>query len=348
MHEQYIERCFQLAANGKHFVETNPMVGCVIVHNGKIIAEGYHRQYGAAHAEVNAINAVKDIALLKESTLYVNLEPCAHHGKTPPCADLIIEKQIPKVVCCNGDPNPKVAGQGFLKLQNSGIEVVTGILEEKGRWLNRRFFNWIENKRPYIILKWAESIDGYLSGMEQNRLNNKITNSYSDIIVHRMRRDEAAIVAGTNTVLTDNPQLNVRHITGRNPIRISFDFHERLAGKDLHLLDDTIQTIIFCRNNHPNINKTYINTKYIPIDEQAPFLPQIMEYLYQSHIQSIIVEGGRQILTTFINNALWDEAHVFIGNKIFGGGLQAPKLASLPLSITNIDDDKILCFKNSK
>jgi diaminohydroxyphosphoribosylaminopyrimidine deaminase/5-amino-6-(5-phosphoribosylamino)uracil reductase len=219
-----MQRCFQLAENGLGYVAPNPLVGCVIVCDGKIISEGFHQQYGLNHAERNAILHVADKDLLKKSILYVNLEPCSHFGKTPPCADLIIERKIPKVVVSNLDSNPEVAGKGIERLQNAGIEVITGVLENQGRFLNRRFFTHIEKKRPYIILKWAKSLDGFMSSETERWITNEAMRN----LVHKWRSEESAIMVGTNTVSTDNPKLNVRAYFGKNPLRITIDKNHRL------------------------------------------------------------------------------------------------------------------------
>ena len=237
-----MRRALELAENGRGQVSPNPLVGCVIEHHGKIIGEGWHQKYGEAHAEVNAVNSVKDKSLLKEACVYVSLEPCAHFGKTPPCADLLVENQVKKVVICNTDPNPLVAGKGIVKLREAGIEVETGILEKEGLELNKRFFHYLEKKRPYIILKWAETADGFIA--RKNFDSKWISNTLSRKLVHKWRTEEDAILVGTNTALYDNPQLNARDWTGNNPVRIVIDRHLKLPA-DLHLFDEQIPTICY-------------------------------------------------------------------------------------------------------
>ncbi|MDR2908161.1 MAG: bifunctional diaminohydroxyphosphoribosylaminopyrimidine deaminase/5-amino-6-(5-phosphoribosylamino)uracil reductase RibD, partial [Bacteroidales bacterium] len=299
MHETYMQRCFQIAQNGLGQVAPNPMVGCVIVYEGQIISEGFHQKYGENHAERNAILRVKDENLLKKSTLYVNLEPCSHHGKTPPCADLIIEKGIPKVVVSNIDSNSEVGGKGIERLRKAGVEVITGVLEEEGRFFNRRFFTYIEKQRPYIILKWAESLDGFI----YSETERQITNRAVQTLVHKWRSEEPAIMVGTNTVLVDNPQLNVRAYFGKNPLRITMDRQHKLS-KDLHFFDDSQPTKIYETDN----------------------LLEILADLHSQKIQSIIIEGGAKLLQSFIDQNLWDEARILTGNKHLHSGLQAPKI----------------------
>ncbi|MCL2416575.1 MAG: bifunctional diaminohydroxyphosphoribosylaminopyrimidine deaminase/5-amino-6-(5-phosphoribosylamino)uracil reductase RibD [Bacteroidales bacterium] len=314
IHQTHIQRCFQLAEIGLGQVAPNPLVGCVIVYGGKIISEGFHQKYGENHAERNAILHVKDENLLKKSTLYVNLEPCSHFGKTPPCADFIIEKGMPKVVISNLDSNPEVAGKGIERLRNAGTEVITGILENEGRFLNRRFFTFIEEKRPYIILKWAESLDGFI----YNETERWITNEAMRNLVHKWRSEESAIMVGTNTVLTDNPQLNVRAYFGKNPLRITIDENRKLP-KDLHFFD----------NSQPA--KIYETTD----------LSEILSDLYLQNIQSIIVEGGAKLLQSFIEKNLWDEARILTGNKQLSSGLKAPKIQGKEICSTEIEGDKM-------
>jgi diaminohydroxyphosphoribosylaminopyrimidine deaminase / 5-amino-6-(5-phosphoribosylamino)uracil reductase len=315
-----MQRALQLAEIGRGNVSPNPMVGCVIVHNGLIIGEGWHQKYGDWHAEVNAVESVVDKTLLQEATVYVTLEPCSHFGKTPPCADLLVKHQVKKVVICNFDPNPLVAGKGIKKLQDAGIEAVTGVLEENGRKLNARFFTVIEKKRPYIILKWAETADGFIAG--ENFEQVKISNALSHKLSHKWRSEEDAIMVGTNTALYDNPQLNVRNWTGRNPIRIVIDRNGRLP-KNLHLFDDSVKTIIL-KN------------------------PLQLDELQKEKIQSVIIEGGTKLLQSFIDVQFFDEIRVFSSQKQLYKGILAP---ILPKNITiiekqNLMDDELTIYKN--
>ena len=305
-------RALQLAEIGRGTVSPNPMVGCVIVHNDVIIGEGWHKKYGDWHAEVNAVNSVKDKTLLAEATAYVTLEPCSHFGKTPPCADLLVNHQLKKVVICNNDPFLLVAGKGIQKLLDAGIEVVTGVLEEKGRQLNARFFTVVEKNRPYIILKWAETADCFIAGEDFEQI--KISNALSHRLSHKWRSEEDAIMVGTNTALHDNPRLNVREWTGRNPVRIVIDRNKRLP-KDLHLFDDSVKTLIL----------------------SDPFA---WEEYQKEKIQSIIVEGGTQLLQSFIEAELFDEIRVFRSQKQLKKGILAPVL---PKNITIITRQNLLC-----
>lgn len=307
------------------------MVGCVIVHSNKIIGEGWHQKYGEAHAEVNAIHQVWNAQLLKEATLYVNLEPCAHFGKTPPCADLIVEKQLKRVVICNTDPNPQVAGKGIAKLKAHNIEVIQGVLEQEGRWLNRRFFTFFEQKRPYIILKWAETADGFMA--RENFDSKWISNSLSRLWVHQWRSEEDAILVGKNTAQYDNPQLNVREWQGRNPLRIVIDPNRRLDAT-LHLFDQSTPTI--CYNFLED--KQLENLTFVKISPHT-FLIALLKDLHQRKIQSLLVEGGAQLLETLIKENLWDEARIFKSKKTFGSGLAAPHLqGKLIKQVSNLED----------
>ncbi len=333
-----MKRCLELAELGKGTAQPNPMVGSVIVHNGKIIGEGYHKNCGEAHAEVNAINSVKDESLLKESTLYVNLEPCAHQGKTPACSLLIIEKQIPNVVIGCIDTFSKVSGKGIEMLKNADVNVTVGILENESRWLNRRFFTFHEKKRPYIILKWAETIDGYI---DINRKNPEqkaewITNEISRKLVHKWRTEEPAIMVGTNTAKLDNPELNVRAWSGNNPTRITID-KDLILPKSLNILDKTIPTIVFTKKQKQSEN----NLEYIRIDFSKEIHNQILNHLYKKEIQSIIIEGGKEFLDSFISNNLWDEARVFVGEKHFYDGVKAPKISGKIAATEYLEETKL-------
>ncbi len=324
LHEQYMQRCLQLAKLGMGTAAPNPMVGSVIVHQGRIIGEGYHERCGEAHAEVNAIRSVQNQDLLKESTLYVNLEPCAHVGRTPACSSLIIEKEIPRVVIGCTDSFEKVSGKGIQMLKDAGVDVVLGVLEQESLELNKRFFTFHNQKRPYIILKWAETKDGFIDyeRSEENPQAAWITNDLCRALVHKWRTEEPAILVGTQTLIKDNPQLNVRAWTGRNPIRVSFDrFLE--APQTHYLFDDSQETFIFSEKK--SLDKTSKQTHLIEIEPDKDLNTQILSFLHENEIQSLIVEGGQQVLDAFISQGLWDEARVFTGNVQFGKGVKAPK-----------------------
>lgn len=334
--EFFIQRTFELAQLGIGNVSPNPRVGSVIVHDGKIIGEGWHKKYGEAHAEVNAVNSVRDQSLLKESTVYVNLEPCSHFGKTPPCADLLIKHQVKKVVICNTDPNPLVSGKGIAKLKNAGIEVVSGILESQGRELNKRFFTWIEKQRPYIILKWAQTGDGFVA--RENYDSKWISNEFSRQLVHQWRSEEDAVLVGTKTAEYDNPQLNVRDWSGRNPVRIVIDRHLKL-DHSLHLFDKKQKTICY------NLIKDGEDQNLIFVQlDQKDFVQHLIKDLVKQKIQSVIIEGGSQTLKLFIENDLWDEARIFQSENSFHAGIKAPSVNGNLLREQNIENDNLKIF----
>jgi diaminohydroxyphosphoribosylaminopyrimidine deaminase / 5-amino-6-(5-phosphoribosylamino)uracil reductase len=325
-----MRRALDLATLGRGYVSPNPMVGCVLVHDGtgRILGEGWHQRYGEAHAEVNAIRAVApaDEALLPQSTAYVTLEPCSHYGKTPPCADLLIRKRIGRVVCCNNDPNPLVAGQGFQKLREAGIEVVTGLLTEEGRLLNARFFTFMEQKRPYIILKWAETADGFLGGPGATPV--PISGPLAGRLVHRWRSEEDAILVGTTTARHDNPRLNNRLWTGKSPIRVVLDRRLELPNT-LNVFDGSQPTLIYHQRNaavayQPRVaglGGALANLTYAVADN----VPELLTNLHSRRVASVLVEGGAAVLGTFLESGLWDEIRQFRSPDALGGGVAAPK-----------------------
>lgn len=324
----FMRRALDLAAKGGRDVMPNPQVGCVIVHEGNVIGEGWHKKYGEAHAEVNAINDVQDKELLKQSTLYVTLEPCSHFGKTPPCADLIIKTGIPKVVIASVDPNPIVAGNGINKLINAGVEVESGILDAENRELNARFFTFHEKKRPYVILKWAQSADGFLDKIRKSPDEKPrwITDEFSRTLVHKWRAREQAIMAGAKTILKDNPKLNVRNWPGKDPVRFALT-RKTVFPYGYNLLDGSTETyIITDSSGYPQ----HQNTKLIVLQETSVL--NILNRLYQMNIQSLFVEGGADTLQFFIDSGLWDEARVFTGMMKFRNGVKAPAILSEPKS----------------
>lgn len=315
-------RCLQLAELGAGWVSPNPRVGCVIVYDGKIIGEGYHQKYGQAHAEVNAINAVADATKLAECTLYVSLEPCAHYGKTPPCVDLIIDKKIKKVVIGTTDTHSKVAGKGIEKLRNAGIEVIVGVEEQACRHANRRFFCFHEKKRPYIVLKWAQTADGFIGrGEEDNLLDKKISNPLTDIFVHQWRAEEDAIMVGKNTALLDNPRLTTRLWQGKNPARVLIDAQLEVH-KSNHIYNNDAKVFIF---NYLSGYKIELE-EGIKLDDSNNNLHQLLTHLYENNIQSLMVEGGANTLQRFIDNQLWDEARCITNGKFWKKGVPGPKI----------------------
>jgi diaminohydroxyphosphoribosylaminopyrimidine deaminase/5-amino-6-(5-phosphoribosylamino)uracil reductase len=323
MHATYMQRALELAEWGRGNVSPNPLVGCVIVCDDKIIGEGYHQKYGGPHAEVNAVNSVIDSEMLKKSTVYVTLEPCAHFGKTPPCANLLVEKQVKKVVIAATDSNPLVGGKGIEILKNAGIEVETGILEKEARKQNRRFFTQIEQKRPYVILKWAQTLDGFVARKDYS--SKWISNSQSRQMVHKWRAEEDAILVGKNTALYDDPALNVRDWVGKNPLRLVIDPKLELKP-DLKIFDQAIPTICY------NTVKSEIqgNIEWVKLSPNFK-ISALLEDLQNRKVQSVLVEGGAFLLNKFIESELWDEARVFSSKTRFKEGVEAPRL---PISAT--------------
>ena len=320
--EKYNARCIQLAKNGLCNAAPNPMVGAVIVHNDTIIGEGYHIRCGEAHAEVNAIRSVKDESLLKDSTIYVSLEPCSHYGKTPPCADLIINKGIPRVVVGCQDPFALVAGRGIQKMRDAGIEVKVGVLEEECRQLIRRFITFHTEKRPFITLKWAESADGYIDLHRTGGQPYIFSSSLSSMLVHKRRAEHSAILVGRRTALLDNPSLTVRNWHGKSPVRLVIDKNLTLP-KHLSLFDGSIRTLVFTQcENTPNL----FQVEFIQLDFNRDILPQIFEVLYQEKLQTLMVEGGSILLQSFIDSGCWDEAYIEHSSDYLKDGIKAPKL----------------------
>ena len=331
IHEIHIKRCLKIAKNGLGSTRPNPMVGAIIVCDDKVIGEGFTSPYGQSHAEVNAINAVKNKALLKKSTLYVTLEPCSHHGKTPPCSDLIISHNIPKVVIGCIDDNPQVVGKGIAKLKASGCEVIVGVLENECKIHHKRFFTFHNKKRPYIILKWAETKDGFIAPKTKDKQKPIwITNRYSRQLVHKWRSEEQVILVGTNTVIEDNPSLTVRDWTGDNPTRIVIDKSLKL-NSELKLFDNAAKTISISNKE---------------IDFKKNISKQICDLLFKENINSIIIEGGSKTLQTFINEGLWDEARVFVGLTEFKEGVKAPQFKGKLVSEQSILDDSLKVYLN--
>jgi len=344
LHQNYIKRCIELAQNGLGTTYPNPLVGSVIVYNDTIIGEGWHQKSGESHAEVIAINSVKNKAHLKESTIYVSLEPCSHFGKTPPCADLIIEHQIPKVVIGTVDPFGKVCGNGIARLKNAGIEVEVGFLEKECQELNKRFFTFHQKKRPYIILKWAQTQNGFIAPTHKD--HNRpvwISNEFSRQLVHKWRAEEQAILVGTNTVLEDNPKLDIREWTGYNPTRIVLD-RELKTPEDYSVYDTSSKTI-FITEKHKESNQENIFFETINFQNNPNI--QILDVLYKHQIQSVIIEGGASVLQSFIKDNLWDEARVFASDLILENGIKAPEFDFNKYSKNQIVNDSLSLFYNS-
>lgn len=322
-HEIYMQRCIELASKGIGKTSPNPLVGAVIVHNNSIIAEGYHEEFGKAHAEVNAIQSIENKSVLKEATLYVNLEPCSHFGKTPPCADLIVANQIPKVVIGSSDPFPEVAGKGIDILRNSGVEVICGILEKECIDLNKRFYIFYTKNRPYIILKWAQTNDHFIASLNQIKGDSlKITNQKTNVLVHQWRSHEQAILVGEGTILADNPQLNVRLVEGKQPIPL-------VLGK---------------KDNIPSDSKIL---GFGPMFFSS--IEEINQYCVAAKIQSILVEGGAKVLEYFIQNNFWDEARIITNTSMsIGAGVKAPAINKAPNQVDFLDKDQIQIIYNTQ
>lgn len=353
-HEKYIQRALLLAKNGIGTTRPNPSVGAVIVCNNVIIGEGFTSPYGGNHAEVNAINSVKNNALLKEATIYVTLEPCSHFGKTPPCANLIVEKQIPNVVIGCIDTNNLVAGKGIKILEKAGCNVIVGILEKECKKHHKRFFTVQNKKRPYIILKWAQTKNGFIAPSTKNEQKPVwISNAYSQQLVHKLRSKEHAILVGTNTVLADNPKLNVRSWSGENPIRIVLDANLRLP-KEANIFDESVKTIVFVdkkenREEKKEINRQFESSRELifeHINFSSRIAEQICDVLQKHKIQSVIIEGGSQTLQTFIDANLWDETKVFIGDSEFKEGVESPVFKAAITSEEKIENDILRAYIN--
>lgn len=343
LHEQYMHRCLTLAAQGLGFTAPNPMVGAVLVHNGRVIGEGYHQEYGQPHAEVNCINSVvtEDHGLLPESVLYVSLEPCAHFGKTPPCADLIIRKKIPRVVIGCRDPFEQVNGKGIEKLEAAGIDVVCGVLEKECIELNKRFFVFHTQCRPYIILKWAQTINGKIGSGTIDRL--MITNLETNRKVHRWRSEEASVLVGTQTALFDDPSLDNRLWTGNSPVRMVIDLSLRLP-QALKIYNQQQHTVIFNLQN----DETVGNLRYYRFENETEIIPQLFAACYELKLQSILVEGGTRLLQSFIDSGNWDEARVITNDHMtVETGVNAPVLPELEAYASEkIISDTIRYYKN--
>lgn len=348
--ELYMRRCFELAERAIGYTYPNPLVGAVIVHNGEIIGEGYHKFYGGPHAEVNAINSVKKQDLLKESTIYVNLEPCSHYGKTPPCADLIVSKQFKRVVISNKDPFPEVCGRGIKKLEDAGIEVVCGVLEEEGKWLNRRFFTFHNQKRPYTLLKWAQTADGYLDQERQDPTHPplKISSQETLQLVYQLRGREAGIVVGTHTALLDNPSLSIRNSQGKQPTRILIDKDLKVPFS-YQLYDSTSPTIVFTEKEaYPTIeNVLFIK---VPFDRENNLsIETFHNKLYELKIQSIVVEGGAQLLHSFLASGAWNEIRLETNENLYiRQGIKAPLPQGEVINIEQIGNNRITRFIHSE
>ena len=336
----FMQRCLDLALMGNGSVAPNPMVGCVIVHAGKIIGEGYHKEFGGSHAEVNAIASVSNKTLLPESTVFVSLEPCAHHGKTPPCSDLLVHNKVKEVIIATLDTYSEVAGKGIDHLKKNGIHVETGILEKEARELNKRFFTFHEKKRPYVILKWAQTKNGFI---DQARSNGEkgifwITSPETKVLVHKWRSEEQAILVGKTTILNDDPELTVRAISGKNPVRIIIDPNCEVS-LDHKVFSKDAESIVLNRMKEEEIG----NVKYLKTEDLS--ILSILDRIWGQNIQSVFVEGGRATLQQFIDSGLFDEIRVLVGNTELSKGLEAPIVKGIPQHSFSFGKDQVYIYK---
>lgn len=338
-HEIFMQRCVDLAYLGQGNVSPNPMVGCVIVKNGLIIGEGYHSEYGGKHAEIKAIESVIDQKEIENSTVYISLEPCVHHGKTPPCVHELINRKIKTAVIGSRDSNPIVGGKGIESLKRVGIEVIENILEEECRKLNKRFFTFHEKRRPYVILKWAQTSDGYLDKNREigEKGVNWISSPESKVLVHKWRSEEQSILVGRNTILNDNPSLTVREISGKNPTRIVIDSQLQLS-KDVNIFSKDAPTLVFNRLKNDKID----GVEWIKISETST--KHILDELFKRNIQSVLVEGGSRTLQYFIIDNVWDEARVIVGDVKFGDGIKAPVMNKVPSRAHQFSDHDTIYY----
>lgn len=338
-----MQRALFLAQKGRFSTSPNPRVGAVIVHKNKIIGEGYHRQFGEAHAEPNAIDSVEDKSLLAESTLYVTLEPCSHHGKTPPCVDLILKHKIPEVYIASKDPFEKVNGSGIEKLREAGVIVKIGLLEKEALELNKRFFTFHQKKRPYIILKWAETADGFIGRLQSDPMKEDswITSTESKQLVHLWRAEEDGILVGSNTALADHPQLDCREVFGKNPLRILID--ENLdVPHSFAIFNKKAPTIVF--NSIKDEQNEHLRFIKLDFSSSEKLLTELLNHLHQNQIQSLIVEGGKQTLQAFIDQGLWDEIRQFKGEKCFKNGIPSPDFKGKLIYSENISGDDLKTY----
>ncbi|MDC7997836.1 bifunctional diaminohydroxyphosphoribosylaminopyrimidine deaminase/5-amino-6-(5-phosphoribosylamino)uracil reductase RibD [Gilvibacter sediminis] len=338
-----MRRCLELAKLGQGTTDPNPMVGCVIVYKNAIIGEGWHQRAGEPHAEVNAVASVKDKNLLQEATAYVSLEPCSHHGRTPPCSDLLIKHKVARVVIGSTDPNPQVAGRGIAKLKAAGVEVISGVLEKEAQFLNRRFFTFHSKKRSYVLLKWAQSSDGFLAPKSKNtQAPVWISNTLSRQRTHRWRSEESAILIGVNTALADNPSLTTRDWPGKSPVRVVLDPKGKL-DPTLKLLDGSTQTLVITTKDN---SKEFPNVSCIKVQELSFEIDHLLAILYDHGLQSVLIEGGADTLNRFIQSGIWDEARVFTGAVNLGDGIAAPELKLEPTAVEKIDQDQLHTYLN--
>jgi diaminohydroxyphosphoribosylaminopyrimidine deaminase/5-amino-6-(5-phosphoribosylamino)uracil reductase len=340
---RFMRRALELAVHGAGYVAPNPLVGCVVVHDGEIIGEGFHAFFGGPHAEVIALNSVADQEKLKESTLYVTLEPCAHFGKTPPCANLIVDRKIPRVVVGCRDPFPEVNGKGIDVLRHAGAEVILDVLFDECRAINRRFFTYHEKQRPYVVLKWAQSADGFMDINRKPDQQGSFMISHPDTqkFVHQWRAEEAAILIGKNTLLNDNPSLTVRRVEGKNPIRIVLS-SEPVELHSMNLADDEASTLVVT-----NESKSMTGNVRTIACGNVHDLCRVLQRLYEKRILSVLVEGGSQVIQSFLKSSLWDEARIIVSDNSLVSGLKAPEISGVPVKQQRSASDTIYWHNNS-
>lgn len=341
-HERWMHRCLELAGLGAGSAAPNPMVGAVLVQEDRILSEGWHRSPGAPHAEASCLFAFGDQPIPEDAVLYVNLEPCAHHGRTPPCADLLIRRGVKRVVIAHRDPFPSVNGSGVARLRAAGIEVIEGVSEAESRWHNRRFLTSVQLGRPYVVLKWARSSDGFIDRFpREGRVVQRISGPATNVLVHRWRSEEQAILVGSRTVLHDDPRLDVRHVQGRSPLRVVLD-RGGIAPSASHVFDGTIPTLLFSTNKREDV---YAEQYLLNLSDDP--ITVLLTALQQREIRSVLVEGGAELLAQLIQRGMWDEARVITSHVRFGDGTPAPLITAAPCRTLTSDEDRINLFVNT-
>lgn len=335
--EHWMRRAIAIARNGAGMVAPNPMVGAVLVKEDRILAEGWHRRLGGPHAEVECLRAFGDGPIPGDATMYVNLEPCSHHGRTPPCAELLIERGVKRLVVAHTDPNPEVNGRGIKRLLNAGVDVIVGTADAEARWLNRRFLAYHQHGRPYVILKWARSADGFI---DDHGRATRISSPDTDVLVHRWRSEEAAVLVGSRTVRNDDPQLTVRHVQGRQPLRVVIDRMGTVSASS-RIFDDNAPSLLLT-----SIPRQGLNVEQSLIGESGDPITALFDALRKRQITSVLVEGGAILFAVFIRSGLWDEARVITGHAALGGGTVAPAIHGVPVRSFDHGSDRIELFAN--
>jgi len=337
-HAHWMSRCLQLARLGASSAAPNPMVGAVLVQGDRILAEGWHHRLGSAHAERDCLARFGDSPVPDDAVLYVNLEPCAHHGRTPPCADLIIERGVKRVVVAHGDPFPAVNGRGIERLRLAGIEVIDGVLADEARWMNRRFLASVTKQRPYIVLKWAQSTDGF---MDDHGRSARISSAETDVLVHRWRSEEQAILVGSRTALSDDPRLDVRHVQGRSPLRVLLD-RKGITPKGAKLFDGSLPTLLFTSANRP-----VVGAEQMVVESGSDPIEAILTELIRRSIRSLLIEGGAELLMHFLRTGNWNEARVITSASALNGGTKAPRVPAPACRIASSSTDSIAYHINA-